>query len=55
MPTPGLILIVAGGVAYTLGIAFYAARRLPYNHLIWHLFVLTGTALHFLAIFRYTT
>ncbi len=55
MPTPGLILIVAGGVAYTLGIVFYAARRLPYNHLIWHLFVLTGTALHFLAIFRYTT
>lgn len=55
MPWAGLLLIIAGGVAYTLGIVFYAARRLPYHHLIWHLFVLTGTALHFLAIFRFAT
>jgi hemolysin III len=45
--------IVAGGLAYTIGVAFYVWERLPFNHMIWHLFVLTGSALHFAAIVIY--
>lgn len=41
--------LVAGGVCYTLGIAFFVWRRLPYNHAIWHLFVLAGSACHVIA------
>lgn len=43
-------LLLAGGVAYTAGLAFYAWDSLPFNHSIWHLFVLAGSAAHFLAI-----
>ncbi len=50
LPGAALALIVAGGVSYTVGIAFYAWRRLPYSHAIWHGFVLVGSALHFVAI-----
>lgn len=46
----GLILLLLGGLAYTVGIGFYAWRRLPFHHAIWHLFVLTGTALHYFAV-----
>jgi hemolysin III len=46
-----LVLIVAGGLAYTLGLAFYGWRRLPYGHAVWHLFVLAGSVLHYLAVF----
>lgn len=49
----GIRLLVAGGLAYTSGVAFYTWRRLPYNHAIWHLFVLTGTCLHFFAVLFY--
>ena len=49
----GLILMVFGGLAYTAGIAFYAWRKLPYHHAIWHGFVLVGSALHFFAILFY--
>ena len=49
----GLILMVLGGLAYTAGIAFYAWRKLPYHHAIWHGFVLVGSALHFFAILFY--
>src|SRR5262249_34966605 len=41
---PDIRLLFAGGVAYTAGLAFYAARWMRYNHLIWHLSVLVGTA-----------
>lgn len=51
----GLLLLFAGGAAYTVGVAFYLWDRLPYNHAIWHLFVLAGSALHFAAIFYYVT
>lgn len=50
LPTGGLVLLVLGGLAYTAGIGFYAAKRLPYGHAIWHLFVLAGTVLHFFAV-----
>ena len=50
---PGLLWILSGGVAYTLGVLFYAAKRLPYNHFVWHLFVIVGTACHFCAVLWY--
>jgi hemolysin III len=55
IPRPGLLLVLAGGLAYTAGLAFWAARRLRYHHLIWHLFVLVGTGCHFLAILWYAS
>lgn len=45
-----IALLVAGGLAYTLGTLFYHNRRIPYSHAIWHLFVLAGSAFHFLAV-----
>jgi hemolysin III len=51
VPPVGLVLLVAGGVAYTAGIGFYVWHRLPYHHAIWHLFVLAGSAFHFLAVY----
>jgi len=50
MPSGGMAWLIAGGLAYTGGIAFFAWHRLPYNHAIWHLFVLTGSICHVLAI-----
>jgi hemolysin III len=49
----GMMLLFAGGLAYTVGVIFYLWDRLPYNHAIWHLFVLAGSACHFFAIFYY--
>lgn len=48
-----IILLAAGGVIYTLGVIFYACDRIPYNHAIWHGFVLGGSLCHFLAIYLY--
>ncbi len=49
----GLTLLAAGGVIYSLGVIFYVAKRIPYNHAIWHGFVLAGCACHFFAIYLY--
>jgi hemolysin III len=49
----GLALLAAGGLAYTAGVPFYAWKRLPYNHAIWHVFVLVGSACHFACVLRY--
>jgi hemolysin III len=49
----GLLWILAGGVAYTSGVLFYAAKQLPYNHFVWHLFVIAGTTCHFCAVLWY--
>jgi hemolysin III len=49
----GLALLVAGGLAYTLGVVFYAWKRLPWNHVVWHAFVLAGSACHFSCVLRY--
>jgi hemolysin III len=46
----GLMLLVAGGVAYSIGVIFYLGRRLQFGHAIWHLFVLSASALHFFAV-----
>ena len=51
----GLALLFIGGAAYTVGVLFYLWDRLPFNHAIWHLFVLAGSACHFGAIFYYVT
>lgn len=53
VPLPGVLWIVAGGFAYTGGLAFFAAHRLRYNHFIWHLFVIAGTTCHFFAVLWY--
>jgi hemolysin III len=50
MPLSGLLWLVAGGLAYTVGVAFFAAKQLRYGHFVWHLFVLAGTACHFIAV-----
>lgn len=53
VPLPGILWILAGGIAYTGGLAFFAAPRLRYGHFIWHLFVIVGTTCHFFAVLWY--
>lgn len=53
METNGLWLLFLGGLFYTVGIVFYAINKIPYNHVIWHLFVLGGAISHFFMIFFY--
>lgn len=47
----GINLLMLGGAFYTIGIIFYAVRRIPYNHFIWHLFVLCGAISHWFFIY----
>ena len=49
----GVLWLFSGGFLYTTGIIFYAIQRMPYNHVIWHLFVLGGAICHFFMIFLY--
>lgn len=53
VPSGGLWLLFLGGVAYTLGVPFYLWRSLPYNHALWHVFVLAGSVLQFFAVLLY--
>jgi hemolysin III len=53
LPAAGLWLLFGGGVAYTLGVPFYLWQRLPYNHALWHAFVLLGSVLQFFAVLCY--
>jgi hemolysin III len=55
VPAWGLFWLSAGGIAYTAGVGFYTARRLPYAHFVWHLFVLAGTGCHVVAVLGYAT
>lgn len=50
VPLSGLVWLGLGGLAYTVGVSFYAAKRLRYAHFVWHLFVLAGTTCHFIAV-----
>ena len=50
IPPDGVTLIIAGGVTYTVGVIFYAWKKFPYNHAIWHLFVMGGSICHFFAM-----
>lgn len=49
----GVTLLALGGLIYSLGVIFYVCKRIPYNHAIWHGFVLGGSVCHFLAIYLY--
>ena len=53
LPAEGLWLLFGGGVCYTLGVPFYLSRRLPFNHALWHVFVLAGSILQFFAVLLY--
>ena len=53
LPSNGWIWLLSGGVAYTAGVAFFAADRFLYLHFVWHLFVLVGTSCHFVAVLNY--
>ncbi len=55
MPSEGLLWLSAGGIAYTVGVVFYAAKRVRYSHFIWHLFVITGTSCHYIAVLRFAS
>lgn len=50
LPDVSLIFLLAGGLSYTIGVIFYAWRKLPFGHGIWHLFVLGGSICHFFAV-----
>jgi hemolysin III len=50
VPLSGLLWLLAGGVMYTVGVVFYAWKRVPYNHAIWHGFVLAGSTCHYFAV-----
>lgn len=52
LPLAGVGWVLAGGLAYTLGVVFFALDR-PYHHLLWHLFVVLGACCHFVAILEY--
>jgi len=49
----GVLLFIMGGLFYTVGILFYAIHRIPYNHVIWHVFLLAGAISHFFMILFY--
>ena len=53
LPVAGVAWMVAGGLCYTLGVIFFSWRRLRFNHAIWHLFVLAGSACHVIATVLY--
>jgi len=50
----GLFWLFAGGIAYTAGAVFFMAERIRYFHFVWHLFVVMGTACHFVAVLWYS-
>ena len=53
VPYRGLLLLLAGGLCYTVGVGFFAASRMRYGHAIWHLFVLSGSIIHYFAVLFY--
>ncbi|MEP0547877.1 MAG: hemolysin III family protein [Rhodothermales bacterium] len=53
VPTVPLLWLIAGGLCYTVGVVFFVWERLPYNHAVWHLFVIGGSACHYVAMLLY--
>ena len=51
--TEGLVLLLLGGLSYSLGVIFYVRKQMAYHHAIWHLFVLAGSVFHFFSVFFY--
>jgi hemolysin III len=52
LPQQGFLWLMAGGAFYTVGVVFFASKK-KYSHAIWHLFVLAGSACHFVAVYRF--
>ncbi|MGN1059309.1 MAG: hemolysin III family protein [Clostridia bacterium] len=50
---PAMLLLILGGVSYSIGVIFYVMKKVPYMHGVWHLFVLAGSILHYFAILFY--
>jgi len=55
LPVSGLAWLLAGGLCYTAGVPFYIRDRLRFRHAVWHLFVLAGSACHYVAVLLYAT
>ncbi|WP_233897645.1 PAQR family membrane homeostasis protein TrhA [Tenacibaculum piscium] len=53
LASEGLFFLIAGGIFYTIGAVLYSIKKVPYNHAIFHVFVLLGSFSHFWAIFKY--
>jgi hemolysin III len=53
LPAPAIAWLVVGGVLYSVGAVIYLMEKMPYNHAVWHLFVVAGSAAHFIAVFLY--
>ncbi|MFC3038645.1 hemolysin III family protein [Virgibacillus xinjiangensis] len=53
MHETGMLLLILGGLSYTVGTVFYMWRGFPHHHAVWHLFVIIGSAFHFFAVFYY--
>ncbi|HML32742.1 PAQR family membrane homeostasis protein TrhA [Sporomusa sphaeroides] len=53
LPIEGIYWLVGGGIFYSVGAIFYLVHKIPYNHAIWHLFVLAGSIAHFVAVLKY--
>ncbi|NOX85760.1 MAG: hemolysin III family protein [Chlorobi bacterium] len=53
LPLGGLMWLLAGGVSYTVGAGLFLLNKLPYNHAVFHVFVLLGSICHFVAVYRY--
>ena len=52
VPTVALLWLLAGGLFYSSGVVFYVWERLPYSHVVWHLFVLAGSTCHYFAVLQ---
>jgi hemolysin III len=55
LPVSGLVWLLAGGLCYTAGVPFYIRDRIRFRHAVWHLFVLAGSACHYVAVLLYAT
>jgi hemolysin III len=53
LPAGALVLLLGGGLVYSVGVIFYARDKMPYSHAVWHLFVLAGSTCHYFAILFY--
>lgn len=51
IPRAGLKALLSGGISYSVGVAFFLWSSLPFNHCIWHLYVLAGSAFHYYMIY----
>lgn len=55
VPTGMITWLIIGGLCYSLGVIFYALKKMPFHHMVWHIFVLGGSISHFLGILFYLT